>query len=1810
MNTAPAFPMSIGFVGMTVSRHVAEAITQRLREGPHARHLRSLTAREAQPKHFQGKNVYVRGGALDWLKWSFAQTGAPAGSGAGYFPWRPPAAWDGQNLNVRGASHEGTTSTAGVLSYPASWPALSSNDAARARVFMAAQQFLAADVPRVIGGVFANGAQHGGTPGHGYPSMLAFSEVQTTQIGVGYMHPAFAYTANWAIGADYITAPSWVGGTTFAALMNHGMSYLRINAVGLDKGIYKVRHWDVANSRLYLANIDGSRWVAQTNATAGAVALGPGQAFFNQTSVIPNSVGTTTFDGVFAPGENRASYVFRLFFEKSGSPSPADASQKGTYWFMTRPYTFGDGAENGTETAYRDCGGLLQSRMIFQSRFYFPDAATYTALQAGWVSAGWVGSCPGMFLDRTNQRVWGASSNGTNGNIWWWLYKSPETAHEVATSTGAPNDPISGITMTGAVPSGLDGDDESSVYVTLYGGANAGVVKITNGLVATQWLSSSAALGANVRGLKIDKTRARTSAANTVTTTAGAGGNLAVTGMAFTQADVGRAIKIVGGVDAGTYLIATVTGATTCTVTTLAGAGVTFTGQAATGTAQIGSRIYLFWNDATSWAGTGGLTTIAPRYMESIAFGTVLKTADLTVTSGTGRNVYNGERSGAAVPVDVDAQNGNLYWVATDTATNVFRYDVTARTITQKALSTFTTPTGGAGTISTPTIVHAVGVNPHSAFREVWLATDQGWVKFSATIGVDTLLAASGNYSRYTGKGASTAYANPANYLRPDGTSWSTGAVARHVFFGIDGKVWGAMLGVGANGEAVTYNRDLDVWATAWDSSGVGFGDTTYSTGVLVTPYGEIVTMTPNLANSGALAIFSAPTCYQWISSAWTAQDVVRGALPDATSSPGLSCKDLHTTLDNLLYGVKVKFTPQGGATPANNEFVGRIGLTAAQRADGATTNASAVFTGSGFTSADVGRILRIEKSGGDTVNNADVDVYEITVYTNANTVTLQRVSGNGTAWAAAATGTCHYTVWDPGTYGPDCATVTAYNGFGKDNTQDVTNILYECFLGVKTAVSENVEGVKAACGIIGPVGSAGVAVYADYYQRATSPNYNPNIPQGLALGTPLTLGEQLLCGLTNMGLPDGTLGRVNKTNAPDGSTWGGISGAANSTQGFHYAVDFGADVEIGSVVVRVISGAPLIYTDTVAQSGNLANLHRALEAGGAPAAASVARLTGTGLTLASNSQTATLGAGDFIGAVTTGGLTDGVTTIGGNTITSAAGRFTGREGQVVRLTSGSDQGYYRITSVDGTGAIATVRALNQGGVSFTASAVGLGFDLYANATREDDILSIPSGVGTHKITVERLLTLTSAQVRVQPSATLTSQTWDALTPTWTLVKRCSHSVQATAPNTANNGTFVSEDGRERADLLGVANDAYKFVFDLSDFTAAQRTGRYWRYSLIPRFAASATSGSMGITSMEFYDPAGKRVDLLPNNRLDTVESLANFFAAHVQRIDWIQSANGACAHLTGKNGNCDVGGTNASVVTLNTVGNKFLGYQVRAGANLAAAGGNNTFTTSGGDPAFTAADVGRLLRVVAGANAGYYRISTVPTGASVTVTTPGGNAVTLAVDAGPTAWTLHEGINAGAASFDYITLGGVDYPLLTVSDDLTTLTLGVATFVPQTNVAWEIRRRAIPAGIDQNVINPTPAGVDATKSARIVYSATEFSRQVGDFVQDSKGTIAVGATDIGTPVSRADGTMAGGNGVFTGTGFTADDVNRILVIAAGANRGAYRISVYTSTTSITVVNARTGAAVTFAADAGPRSYKVVGERRFKISRYVSVLRQ
>jgi hypothetical protein len=249
----------------------------------------------------------------------------------------------------------------------------------------------------------------------------------------------------------------------------------------------------------------------------------------------------------------------------------------------------------------------------------------------------------------------------------------------------------------------------------------------------------------------------------------------------------------------------------------------------------------------------------------------------------------------------------------------------------------------------------------------------------------------------------------------------------------------------------------------------------------------------------------------------------------------------------------------------------------------------------------------------------------------------------------------------------------------------------------------------------------------------------------------------------------------------------------------------------------------------------------------------------------------------------------------------------------------------------------------------------------------------------------------------------------------------------------------------------------------------------------------------------------------------------------------------------------------------------------------------------------------GRFIRITSGTHAGeFYRVASRTSATQVTVTTPSGTAVSWGANESGISFSVHEGINVGGVSPDkfVFTDDGKEYTLLTINDSLTTLTIAETLAPSRTNKAWEIRR----PGYD-TASNTT----EATKTARLTRPMTTYPVQSGDLLHDAKGTYRFFSEDIGTGFQRADGVIAGGNGNITGSGFSPDDVGRLLYIISGtstqANNGIWEIDQYTSSSSIRVKNHYTGVAAVLTADAGPVTYQILGDRRFRLTRFVVGLR-
>jgi len=198
--------------------------------------------------------------------------------------------------------------------------------------------------------------------------------------------------------------------------------------------------------------------------------------------------------------------------------------------------------------------------------------------------------------------------------------------------------------------------------------------------------------------------------------------------------------------------------------------------------------------------------------------------------------------------------------------------------------------------------------------------------------------------------------------------------------------------------------------------------------------------------------------------------------------------------------------------------------------------------------------------------------------------------------------------------------------------------------------------------------------------------------------------------------------------------------------------------------------------------------------------------------------------------------------------------------------------------------------------------------------------------------------------------------------------------------------------------------------------------------------------------------------------------------------------------------------------------------------------------------------------------------------------------------------FAIHEGINYGGTYPDKFafTSDQREFTILTLNDALTIITISETLQPARTSQAWEIRRAAY---------DTSSATTEPTKYARLVRPQSTYPVQSGDVCHDSRGHHRFFTEDIGSGYQRADGSIAGGSGAFAGTGFSPDDVGRLLYIDTGANLGIYEVSVFTSTTAVTMKNHYTGAAVSLTADAGPVTYRVFGDRRFRLAKYVTGLR-
>lgn len=1617
-------------------------------------------------------------------------------------------------------------------------------DFRRARIYWNPQTILATNAPIAIGALYVR------TTGSTFindPKGLTHADIGGTQISSTFQHPAYAVTVTTTAGQRYLTTIAGISRLA-GCFVQPGTSVVRIES-GADKGVYLVQSYDYSNNRLYLMHMDGTMFIAQATATLVNAYIAQRPTFFNEVGVIPNGTGTVLIDGTYDATDARRSWIARIIFEKTGGCA-LDYTQ-GSYWFSLRQFVCGTGVLGDDNN--EDIGAVDNQSLRYGTEVLTQGSAPY-----------YQSKCVGLAIDSNNERIWAVTNDGTSvGNVMWKFQRSLDCFHEVVNTVNTMgDDTISGINIAGGLPFGMQLGKDGTAWGCVYGGVNAGVYRINPDLATvdqgryTDWSTT-----ANVAGLAVDTSRNRVGTAGDVVTTA-AGNTITSASAAFTGADVGRVIKIAGATnDNGTYRISSVTDTTHVVVTTLAGAAVAFTGGTG-GTFSIGDRIYVFFNDTTSSPGK-------VRYLESLAPATNLFSTTVTMTNGANINRNSPTYQS---PAAVDQSNGVLYWGSSDTAQQVNRYDPTTQTWSRRLLSDFNGLNGGTGTATNPTTIQGIGVNPHASFREVWITTDQGHIKLDATN-------FAGSYSRYYGANATyTVSGQPQN----DGCSFAGVRSFIGFAFNVDGRVYAMTF----NGEIVQYNREADTWVAGCTQSITYYSwlgvpqftlDNTGS-GFLFAPQGN--------SNEGSTVAmeWTAPIHYQWIGAQWVPKEVVRGLLPDSVSSPGCVAKPLHTSKEELVYGVTASFTPQGGATPANNEFLGRFGQTAAQRTDGATTVGTNSFQGTSFSASDTGRRLRIE-------SGADQGVY-IATFVDSSHVTLAKL--NGVAFSASATAsTLSYTLWEQQTNpGPETATAALIDGVANDNTTAVSGLALDIF-AARTIKNDQTEDIKHAVNVedIGVVdgGSTGANVYYTNYAKSLNPNYNPAIPGHVALPASPTAGATQMLRGTDAWM-DGTGGRLlQRVDA----NWYGM--ASFATTGVFVDVDFGADVEVGSIRIATANmaaspygGAPFYNADGGNYGGLLGHVYN-LSGNTPPADASVVRTSGVAnINYVSGTRTLTLSSGDFLGTQVKSG-TAGTTTASTSTFGEAAGTFLASHvGMALKITSGGAAGTYRITAVAGDGSSCTIQNLDMTSYTFAATASGLSWSIWDAVQNNDMILVVNNG--NQKLCVERLLSTTSAEIRTTAS-NATNSNWTCYKPSWNLVKRLSNAPGMAPPDVYDNGTFGA---------LGFHTDngQGEIWFDLNDLPTSERKARYWRFSAMPHDHNSAnavTNNSAGFNIITFFDLAGTPLGTFDYNRVSGTSN-ADFFASFISRIDWIQATDTDAG--AGFNGTADV--ASDGTVTLTNAANLFMGRHVRGGASGAMTSGGNTITVTAPE-GFVSSDMGRFIRITAGANAGVYRISGVNSATIVTVTTPNGTAVTWGATLSAQAFEINEGI----ATNDYMAFPDpvndasvTDHQILSVSDDLKTITIDQWTGT-LTGKKFEVRRRGINDSRDVS---------DASLNARVLYSAAATPLQPGDISQDCEGTIEYWPDDVRSRPVRTDGatTAAGSTFGAAAAAPTADDVGRLLVVQSGADKGIYKITAVAGTNL--TLGKLAGGAATLTATATGLSYQIIGDRRIRISHYVTVL--
>lgn len=1782
-------------------------------------------------------------------------------------------------------------------------------------------------VPRVVGSIvlYTTETNFGGNlwAGNNFLSTVDLP-IDYTQIGANiWYHPMTVFasiTLGTTAGQSYVT---YTAGTDWDdTLVNPaGLSLIRIET-GADIGFYQINRHDYAANRLYLNTIDGKMFFANATATVNA-SVGPGRrAYFNEAGIIQYSTGHITTGGRYNPRKTdpylRGSFIQKVIYDKSGSDETEVAGeQQGSYHLAFRPWMYGDGAYNST---YYDWGCDVEMGITTTASTTYPT----------WFTT-WGGACNGMCLDWPNQRMFFVQTDISNGSgIGMWRWRTCDGMRELASTYGTA---AQGVMLTATYPPaqspaiqlavgdvGINcemgstfGSTANWCYITFghTSGGNAGVVIIKPDFSTLQYRLSDGVPNSKIGASVIDRSRARIGAAANFVTVA-SGGNCTATLGDFTQADVGRAIKITGGsADNGTYLIGSVASPAAITVTTLAGGAVTFTGGTG-GTFEVGDRLYLFFSNATT-----ALNKM--YYMESLAPGTFLfRSVTFTGTAAYAAWVATRQtggtylRYGQPVCCDVDQTTGHVYWLSNDGVAGfggnqqINKYDVVANTHTKLNIADVNAPAGGTGPITNITVFSTIKVS--SKFNNIWVGTDQGHVRLDKT-GTNAFAAASAK--RYFGN-STTTYANPAGFFRSSGnsnvSSWGDSNFVRGYYEHADGRMTAQQLdgASSATQNKTWYSQENDTWAQKYTAANQGYtanGNEMYHE--VHDPYGNFMDMYPSASYQCRLRLMHYELEYQWDAGnqRWFPLEVIQRGLPhkgawstktdgattqgsstfvgtgftsldtgkyltimsgvdvgvyrvtsytsstalvleningspfSSASNPsasGLSyslnggclSKPIHSTLEETLYGVKILFNKAGGLILPNNQYLGRAGQSRVTQVDGTTSSgAPTTFTGSGFVVGDVGKFLKVE-------TGANIGIYQITARIDSFNLTVSTLDNQSPAFGTSG-GSLTYSIWEIGTpasnAGPETASWFIADGVAIDTNQDITGMSFETFQ-FKSRNYENTEGRKfcvdnpiAVPGPFPSTSSPATKVYFETYPRATR-NWNPGISHHLALpGAELANGRQLL----DYGI-DKTLVGTNQralVQSPDFTTWYGNL-ATSSVNGYSIMVDFGKDVEVGYMQARVIgsagiNGSPGIGYNTI-YNGMIANVFKANHAGGAPVASSAIRITGGanlagGNASANNFYVTTSATDGFLGPSPTLALqTDGVISSGGTTFFANSALFSQADvGRALNIplasnpTLTSDAGAYRILAVSGDNKTLTIQNLNMTAKAWTTSASGVNYSVW-DAVQPGDMLTFTIADGLQKLCVERLCTLTgvssttSIQVRTPPSGAVafSGVSWTCIKPTWDFIKRLSTNTEAVPPDVANNKTWLSSYGTE----TDVTNDS-KMFFDFTDLDPAKRTGRYWKFSAMPRGNTNGAASGHTITSLEFYDSTGKPVATSKYTWTDRALQDPDFYYSYINRVDFIQAANDAASQIASVNGNASLGGANLDTITLSG-GNAFLGFQIGKVRTDGSVTGNSLTSASSNFPANATAS--RFIKVSGSGlgNNGYYRITS-RTSATVIAVGPcsGTGSTTFTNESGLT-FTVHEGINAGGTYPDkFVFLSDFrEYTIATVSDNLQTITVTESLTPARSGATWEIRRPAY---------DTASATTEPTKTARLVRPATTYPVQSGDIAHDSRGAHRYYQEDIGIMTTgtsahqRADGqcNVAGG---FTGTGFTPDDVGRLLYILSGNDIGVYEIDSWTSSTVIVAKNHYTGLSVTFTDTATTGlTYQIHGDRRVRLSKYVTGLR-